>query len=301
MKPGKKTGKIPKKSSPIVATTTAKTIKNAELGLPDSILIRYNEVGLKGKNRSVFEKKLVKNIVDIACLESRSIDEVTKRYRGRIILNGIFDSEKLNKIYGVSSYSPAFLVRGSPTSNGIDAWIEDIWNTIKPMLVGRKLNNNLKFRVSTRRLTKTTPMNSTEINALVGSRVVDLTGWTVNLNDYDVDVGIEIIEDVAYVFCETHDGPGGLPVGVSGDVLVLPGPEKMMLECALKLLKRGCTVSFTPGSGIKDSTKELLTKYGQRYVEKDNHWAVACPITKYGSNEVDRAQYNNSLILFPLI
>jgi tRNA uracil 4-sulfurtransferase len=266
------------------------------------IIVRYNEIGLKGKNRSCFEKKLVHNILDVCGDKCTAV-----RHRGRIILTKGLGGKTINleNIFGISSFSPAFLVKKQETD-----WIEDIWQNIRSAFQKSpyKTSDNFpfnsghhKFRISTRRVTKTTTQDSTEINTLIGSRIVDLTGWKVDLKNYDVEIGIEIIKDNAYIFYENIAGPGGLPVGVTGTVLIMPGSTENMLDCALKLLKRGCNVCFKTGSHLGEKSKKILEAYGQKYFEKDNHWAVAMPVTKYDKQYGNTKQSNNTLVLFPLV
>ena len=70
----------------------------------DLIIARYGEIGLKSpKIRSRFEKKLVKNI-------KATFECDVDRNQGRIyIFPNDFDEgiEKLNRVFGVVSYSPA--------------------------------------------------------------------------------------------------------------------------------------------------------------------------------------------------
>ncbi|HHI04210.1 MAG TPA: tRNA 4-thiouridine(8) synthase ThiI, partial [Candidatus Woesearchaeota archaeon] len=73
------------------------------------VVIRYSEIGLKGNNRIIFEKKLINNIKD--CLKKNKIKyDKIQRLRGRIIIFAEQKLDCLKYVFGISSFSPALVV-----------------------------------------------------------------------------------------------------------------------------------------------------------------------------------------------
>lgn len=95
------------------------------------------------------------------------------------------------------------------------------------------------FRISTQRLDKRFDLTSQEVNALIGAFIVEKEHAQVNLDNPDIDIGVEIMQDAAYIFMERTPGYGGLPVGVQGKVLVNLEDKKSAVA-AWMMLKRGC-------------------------------------------------------------
>jgi adenylyl- and sulfurtransferase ThiI len=192
-------------------------------------LVRYAEIALKGKNRSEFEKKLVENIK--ASLRTSGQKVKIKRLQGRLLL----DSEKqvdLRKVFGIVSYSPCVLV---PVE----------FNVIckEALRIAEGHPKTTTFKISAKRLTKEFPFSSMELNNKIGAFIVQKTGFKVQLDNPELDIGIELISAKAFVFEKVVGCFGGLPVGIEGKVLALISDEKSFLA-ALLLMKRGCAIEL---------------------------------------------------------
>ena len=116
------------------------------------LIIRYGELFLKGKNRSYFEKKLMKNIKKI------THQEFLTRTQGRIIMNYYENHTNLQKVFGLKSYSPSIKVE--PTLDSIKKEALHFFSKTKGM-----------FRVETKRSDKRFPYTSQETNKLVGGYI----------------------------------------------------------------------------------------------------------------------------------
>jgi len=186
------------------------------------VLVRYDEIGVKGKNRPMFERQLVRNIE--AVLGQAKID----RKYGRIL---IYTEKKadLSKVYGISSYSAA--VPAGKT-------IEELQSILKPLI---KFDDSKKFRVTCNRLDKEFPITSHEIAKTIGSFVQGITKAKVDLKNFDEEVVIEVIDGQLYLITKTFEGPGGLPQGTEGTVLVLMDSEKSE-KAAESVARRGCNI-----------------------------------------------------------
>lgn len=194
------------------------------------VIVRYAEIGLKGNNRVVFERKLVGNIC--SCLDTNKV-KYTKIYRplGRVLIETEDSCNCLKTVFGISSFSQAV----NAGSN-----IDEIRQTALG-LVKKRLTGKASFAVSCQRLDKNFPMNSQEFSREVGGFINDETNARVDLNHPDVPLFAEIIEGCAYLFTERISGPGGLPLGIEGGVLVFVDSPRALLS-ALWMMKRGCRV-----------------------------------------------------------
>ncbi len=168
----------------------------------DVAVVRYGEISLKSDRvRKYMEKTLMKNI------EAQTGGKAFKRASRIEVVGGNW--EILSKVFGVVSWSPAKVVRAD---------IDEIKEAALEIVKGSGAST---FSVRAQRVTKDFPLTSPEINKIVGAFIVKNTGMKVDLEEPDIEVGIEIVGKKAYIFKERIKGPGGLPYGVEGKVLVL--------------------------------------------------------------------------------
>ena len=193
------------------------------------VLVQYGEIGIKGKNRRIFENMLLKNIrgalgdklKDAELRESRIFLEVDGRERE--IRNALL------KVFGIEWFAFAYECRKTA---------DEIWKVVqKARFKGKKI------AVDTKRVDKSFPMKSQELSAEIGSRIVEKYGCKVDLKNPEVKVSI-IIARNAYVYFEKIRGLGGLPVGSSGKVICLLSGGIDSPVAAWMLMKRGCRVDF---------------------------------------------------------
>ena len=207
------------------------------------VIVRYSEIGLKGRNRIVFEKRLIDNIKD--CLKKNKIKyKKIERLRGRII---IFTGEKLDclkYIFGISSFSHALV---------IEPEIREVERAVLKQAGNKQFKT---FRVSAQRLNKDFSLTSPEIERTIGSFVCEKFNKNVSLKNFDLEIDIEILNK-AYVFTERVKGLNGLPVSVEGKVVSLI-EDKNSLLASLLIMKRGCSV--IPVS-LKKTDINLIKKF----------------------------------------
>ena len=205
------------------------------------ILVHYGELALKGKNRSLFEKKLIDNI------EKAGGGRVT-RYQGRLVVeNG--DISALKTLFGISWFAPAYKV-------------ERDLESIKKLALSKvleKANNFKTFGVFVKRTDKSFPYDSLEIANNVGQAIVDNINLRVNLKSPELSVYIEIAED-AFLFLEKFEGLGGLPVGMSGKVLCLLSGGIDSPVAAYLMMKRGAIVDHIHFHSYSDSERVVRSK-----------------------------------------
>lgn len=179
------------------------------------LLVRYGEIGLKGRNRHVFEEKLADNMrAALADIEGAKVNREYGRIFVRLEDEGRTGEalERLQRVFGIVAVNPALRVP-------LD--LEAI-REAAAMLVRAEGDPPRTFRVSARRAYKRFPHTSQELNHLVGAYVLrHVPHLTVQLTDPDVTVTVEVREHAAYVYADQVDGPGGLPVGASSRALLL--------------------------------------------------------------------------------
>ncbi|OUM97931.1 MAG: tRNA 4-thiouridine(8) synthase ThiI [Firmicutes bacterium ZCTH02-B6] len=180
------------------------------------LLIRYGEIGLKGKNRHLFEEQLMRNIR--AALGDALPGRVQRAY-GRIFVE-LGDSahtraalERLQKVFGIVAVSPA--LRVPLTVEAVEEGAVELVRRLGP--AGART-----FRVQARRPNKAFPLTSQEINERIGALLLrTYPQLKVDLHQPELVVSIEVREQGAYLYSEQTPGPGGLPVGVSSHALLL--------------------------------------------------------------------------------
>ncbi len=243
-------------------------------------IIRIAEIFLKGKNKKEFEKKLIQNM---NLMFEKDIIKL-KQLRERIVL---YAKRKLDlkRVFGVSSYS-----------NAIETEYKNIKNVLKEELSKKKFKS---FRISSKRINKNFEKTSIDINKEIGQFVVDNFHKKVSLENFDLEIGMEVIGKKAYLFFETENGFGGLPVGVEGRIKVIIENKKSILA-ALLMMKRGCCIEpiFFKKVDIKKlqkySPKKLKLKI-LKNISLTNEQVVS------GETLEDFKEDKNNLILRPLI
>ena len=205
----------------------------------NAVIVRYGEIGTKSpKTRRWFESVLTNNIKEALLSEGIEYKKVFARY-GRIIVktNKVKEGiESLKRVFGIVSLSPAAEV---------DAELEKIYKT-SLKLFRRKIRllglEEPKFRVSARRITKEFPLTSQELAARVGDYILSNEKCKVDLKNYDIEVGIELMEGKAYIYMDKLPGFGGLPIGTQGKVVILLSGGIDSPVAAFLMMKRGCEV-----------------------------------------------------------
>ena len=244
----------------------------------DVIIARYGEIGLKSpKIRSRFERKLVKNIK--ATFECEVI-----RNQGRIYIhpeNFKESIEKLNRVFGVVSYSPA--VSTKTTYEDIDKTLDEY---TRQLIDENVLDENTKFAIKCRRVGKH-DFTSQEMAAHCGGVVRNVVVAPVDLTNPDLTIFVEVREDDTYIFHEKIKGPGGLPLGTQGKVVVLLSGGIDSPVAAYMMMKRGCEVIALNCNNDPFTTPKALENYGL-LVDQLNKYACGVPIRK---RVVDYGEY----------
>lgn len=183
-------------------------------------LVHYHEIGLKGKNRIYFERKLEQNVKDIVAKNLDKGFEI-KRISGRILL--LFDAsvnaDESSKIYDIVSKIPgcARVSVGYKCNQDVDSMIEAGCLVMKDAF---KAGDVESFKLNARRNHTNFELDSMQLNQLVGGKISDAYPQVkVQMKNPSLEIRLEVIQAGAYVYGLTKPGVGGLPVGVSGKLV----------------------------------------------------------------------------------
>ncbi len=182
-----------------------------------SFLIKYAEIGIKGKNRYVFEDALVREI-------RRAISRIDGEFfvyktSGRIYVDAKdydYDDliEALKTVFGIVWICPVVQLQ----DEGFEKLAEEVVSYVDEIYP----NKNFTFKVQTRRARKSYPMESMEVNADLGEAILRAFPETsVDVHDPEVLLHVEIREQVINVYSKMIPGPGGLPLGTNGKSMLL--------------------------------------------------------------------------------
>ena len=241
-------------------------------------VIHYNELGLKKGNRDYFENALCRNINSV--LQDCQVERA-KRISGRILLplNANSDvsqiKKRLGQVFGIAYFGEAW---ASPQV------VENLETNAWALMQDHPFNS---FRIEAHRANKNFPHTSVEINQRVGAYVKQRSGARVDLEKAEMTCWIEIVEKYALIYLERLRGPGGLPVGTSGKVVVLLSGGIDSPVAAWKMTKRGCIPVFVHFHSFPYTNKESQEK-AKQIVQLLCHYALQAKIYLVPFAEVQR-------------
>jgi thiamine biosynthesis protein ThiI len=200
----------------------------------NSIIVHYQEIALKGKNRPWFLGRLVRHIRQaVSDLDVKSVRALMGRIE--IVLGAASPeavAERLRLTFGIANFSVA-----TPVPLDLDA----IAAAILEDLGTREWKS---FRVSVRRADKRFPMPSPQIEREIGGRIKAARGWRVDLTNGELVVHVELLSNGGFYYYNKERGAGGLPTGTAGRVVCLLSGGIDSPVAAHRMMKRGCTINF---------------------------------------------------------
>lgn len=221
-----------------------------------AIVVRYGELFLKGENRPFFLRKLEDAL-------RRALDGLAgarvEPLHGRFLVH-VDDAgeaiERVRRVFGVTSASRALLCPPD---------LSDLCAAAVEVARGARVEG-MSFKVETVRADKRFPLPSVEVSRRVGAAVVEALGLPVDVHHPALVIGVEIGTQATFVCGETLDGPGGLPVGTGGRVLLLLSGGIDSPVAGWLAQKRGCEIGAAyfhsfPYTG--DRTKEKVIDLGR--------------------------------------
>ena len=182
-----------------------------------AFLIKYAEIAIKGKNRYLFEDALVSQMNHAL----KKVDGTfhIRKEQGRIYveMEGEYDYdgavEALQHVFGIVGICPVVLLE----DEGFDALAGEVIRYIDEVYPDK----HFTFKVNARRARKNYPLESMEINASVGEKILQaFPEIRVDVHNPDVMLYIEVREHI-YIYSIEIPGPGGMPVGTNGKAMLL--------------------------------------------------------------------------------
>lgn len=202
-----------------------------------AFLIKYNEIGLKGKNKYLFENSLINQIKKSLNLVGEF--KVTKA-QGRIYVEcpDEYDYEEaieaLQSVFGIAWICPVKILES------LD--FEEIKQNVGKFVGEKYWDKNFTFKVEAKREDKQYPLTSPEICAQIGEYLLDLyTEMSVDVHNPDVRIMVEV-RDNTYIYSENIKGLGGMPVGSNGKAMLLLSGGIDSPVAGYMIAKRGVTI-----------------------------------------------------------
>lgn len=182
-----------------------------------AFLIKYAEIGIKGKNRYLFEDALVQQI-KYALKRCEGQFQVHKT-QGRIYIEAVSDYDfeetvdNLKTVFGISGICPVVHVE----DEGFEKLCESVIQYIDDIYPDK----NKTFKVCARRARKNYPLDSMGINQEMGGVILDAyPAMKVDVHKPEIALNIEIREKI-YIYSKIIPGPGGMPIGTAGKAMLL--------------------------------------------------------------------------------
>ncbi|MBR3769184.1 MAG: tRNA 4-thiouridine(8) synthase ThiI [Lachnospiraceae bacterium] len=183
-----------------------------------AFLIKYAEIGVKGRNRYIFEDALVQQMK--YALKRCDGEFSIRKEQGRIYVDVVSDYydydevvENLSRVFGISHICPMIQLE--------DEGFQKLGEDIVKYMDEAYPDKNITFKVNARRARKNYPLTSMEINQALGGMILDaFPEIRVDVHEPDVLLSVEIREHI-YVYSIVVPGPGGMPIGTAGKAMLL--------------------------------------------------------------------------------
>ncbi|MDU1316933.1 tRNA uracil 4-sulfurtransferase ThiI [Anaerococcus hydrogenalis] len=223
--------------------------------MQDLLSVSFGELFLKGKNRNKFFKTAIDNIkrniekigYDNMYLESSKlyIEADKKNFESLI--------KEIKKVFGIIYISEI---------KRCDKNLDSIENAIKEILDDMDLKNKT-FKVITNRVDKSFDIKSPELSQMMGGYILKNYAQKYNLkvdvHNPDFKIFIDI-KKYAYVYANRHEGIGGLPLGSSGNGLLLLSGGIDSPVAGFMMAKRGMKIDCLHFHSYPFTSKRALQK-----------------------------------------
>ena len=206
-----------------------------------TLLIKYGEIAIKGKNRHLFEDALVRQIVH--ALKNVEGEFNVYKTQGRIYVDCLtaYDFEEtvdaLKCVFGIVGICPVMKVE----ERGLEALGDDVIEFLENVYD----IDSQTFKVVTRRARKSYPIESMEVNCELGGRILEaFPGMRVDVHEPEITLHVEIREKI-YIYSKIIPGPGGMPVGTNGKAMLLLSGGIDSPVAGYMICKRGVKLDAT--------------------------------------------------------
>jgi thiamine biosynthesis protein ThiI len=222
--------------------------------LNKSLVIRYGEIFLKGKNREFFVGKLINNIKNSFKFANTGKYEIRK-FSDFLIVN--FEKEKysevaldhLKNVFGISVFYLSYI---------IDSKLENLYKFVEEMDDYYDFTDCSSFRLSISRRYKNFEKNSTLLQNELGKIISKNNSLRVDLKTPHKNINIIIYREIIMIFDRKIPGKRGLPVGSSGRTMVLMSGGIDSPVAAYEMMKRGMEVEYVHFYKSKENIEKIF-------------------------------------------
>ena len=208
-----------------------------------TFLLKYGEIGIKGKNRHLFEDALVRQVRYALKDVDGQFDVHKSQARIYVDCEGDYDYdetvEHLKKVFGLVGICPVVRME----DKGFEKLKKDVVAYMDEMYPDK----NFTFKVESRRAKKSYPLNSMEISRDLGEAILYAfpeSGIKVDVHHPDVMVNVEVRNEI-YVYSQIIPGAGGMPVGTNGSAMLLLSGGIDSPVAGYMIAKRGVVINAT--------------------------------------------------------
>ena len=202
---------------------------------PRDVLVRFHEIGLKGKNRPMFIQQLVVNLRRA----TRDLG-VAKVSSGRMVVHMALDESadwnavraRVAQVFGAVKFAPVHRVP-------LD--FDAIATKVAEVADEREFAS---FRITAHRADKRFAVKSNEMNVKLGAMVAKRTGARVDLRTPELEIKVDALPEGAFVWADEYPAAGGLPVGTAGRVAVLMSGGIDSPVATWRMMRRGCKATL---------------------------------------------------------
>ena len=203
-----------------------------------AFLIKYAEIGIKGKNRYVFEDALCDRVAEKLAKVADGFEVVREQGRLKVNCPDVYDYdeaiEQMKKVFGVYEICPAYVIE--------DASWDSLTKGVGEYVGERYGNAPHTFKVEARRSDKSYPITSPQICADMGEYILNnFSEFKVDVHNPEILLYVEI-RNYAYVYSDKVKGLGGMPVGANGHAMLLLSGGIDSPVAGYMVSKRGVTI-----------------------------------------------------------
>ncbi len=207
-----------------------------------TFLLKYGEIGIKGKNRYLFEDALVKQVK----YALRDVDGQFEVYKSqaRIYVDCIgeydYDEtvEHLKRVFGVVGICPVVRLE--------DKGFEELKKDVIAYMDEMYEDKHFTFKVDTRRAKKSYPFNSMEVSRDLGEAILYAFPGEIKVDVHKPDVMLHVeIRKEIYVYSQIIPGAGGMPIGTNGKAMLLLSGGIDSPVAGYMVSKRGVSLEAT--------------------------------------------------------
>ena len=208
-----------------------------------TFLLKYGEIGIKGKNRYLFEDALVRQVRYALKDVDGNFDVHKSQARIYVDCEGDYDYEDtvehLKRVFGLVGICPVVRME--------DKGFEELKKDVVAYMDEMYPDKNFTFKVESRRAKKSYPLNSMEISRDLGEAILYAfpeSGIKVDVHHPDVMVNVEVRNEI-YVYSQIIPGAGGMPVGTNGSAMLLLSGGIDSPVAGYMVSKRGVSLEAT--------------------------------------------------------